>query len=84
MTWTRFSAPTTLIWNQRHLLYALREFEHFYNEHRPHRTLRAAALLRRYPNRLPILSGSRSWMSADGTGSAGPSTSTGMLPDQHG
>ena len=74
----------TLIWNQRHLLHALREFEHFYNEHRPHRTLRAAALLRRYPNRLPILSGSRSWMSADGTGSAAPSTSTGMLPDQHG
>ena len=25
----------TLIWNQRHLLRALREFEHFYNEHRP-------------------------------------------------
>jgi transposase InsO family protein len=35
----------TLIWNQRHLLHALREFEHFYNEHRPHRTLRAAAPL---------------------------------------
>jgi hypothetical protein len=26
----------TLIWNQRHLLHALREFEVFYNEHRPH------------------------------------------------
>jgi putative transposase len=26
----------TLIWNQRHLLHALREFEEFYNEHRPH------------------------------------------------
>ncbi|XVQ07337.1 integrase core domain-containing protein [Spirillospora sp. CA-255316] len=26
----------TLIWNQRHLLHALREFEAFYNEHRPH------------------------------------------------
>jgi len=23
----------TLIWNQRHLLYALREFEEFYNSH---------------------------------------------------
>jgi putative transposase len=33
----------TLIWNQRHLLHSLREFEHFYNEHRPHRTLQAAA-----------------------------------------
>ena len=30
----------TLIWDQRHLLRALREFEHFYNQHRPHRTLR--------------------------------------------
>lgn len=26
----------TLIWNQRHLLHALREFEQFYNRHRPH------------------------------------------------
>ena len=42
----------TLIWNQRHLLHALREFEHFCNEHRPHRTLRAAAPLR--PLREPI------------------------------
>jgi len=25
----------TLIWNQRHLLHALREFEHFYKAHRP-------------------------------------------------
>jgi transposase InsO family protein len=26
----------TLIWNQRHLLHALREFEDLYNTHRPH------------------------------------------------
>jgi putative transposase len=26
----------TLIWNQRHLLDALREFEQFHNGHRPH------------------------------------------------
>jgi hypothetical protein len=39
----------TLIWNQRHLLHSLREFEHFYNEHRRHRTLRAAAPLRPLP-----------------------------------
>jgi putative transposase len=26
----------TLIWNQAHLLHALREFEQFYNTHRPH------------------------------------------------
>ncbi|EFE71845.1 integrase [Streptomyces viridosporus ATCC 14672] len=29
----------TLIWNQRHPLHALREFETFYNEHRPHQGL---------------------------------------------
>lgn len=26
----------TLIWNQAHLVHAPREFEHFYNNHRPH------------------------------------------------
>jgi putative transposase len=36
----------TLIWNERHLLHALREFEAFYNEHRPHRALGQAAPLR--------------------------------------
>ena len=28
----------TLIWNQRHLMMVLREYEDFYNSHRPHRT----------------------------------------------
>jgi len=26
----------TLVWNQRHLLHVLRQFEISYNEHRPH------------------------------------------------
>jgi hypothetical protein len=39
----------TLIWNQRHLLHALSEFESFYNDHRPHRTLGQAAPLRPLP-----------------------------------
>ncbi|MFB7113177.1 Rieske 2Fe-2S domain-containing protein [Streptomyces sp. NPDC056291] len=39
----------TLIWNQRHLLQALREFESFYNRHRPHRDLGQAAPLRSLP-----------------------------------
>ncbi|WP_223840245.1 transposase [Saccharopolyspora pogona] len=39
----------TLIWNQRHLLHALREFESFYNRHRPHRALGQAAPLRPLP-----------------------------------
>ena len=38
-----------LVWNQAHLLHALREFESHYNDHRPHRTLRRAAPLRPVP-----------------------------------
>jgi transposase InsO family protein len=40
----------TLIWNQRHLLAVLREYEDFYNTHRPHRTLDQAAPLRPLPD----------------------------------
>ncbi|GAB2810645.1 hypothetical protein GCM10027073_48850 [Streptomyces chlorus] len=43
-----------LIWNQRHLLHALREFETFYNEHRPHRTLQQAAPLRSLPQPISV------------------------------
>ena len=40
----------TLIWNQRHLMTVLREYEVFYNGHRPHRTLNQAAPLRPLPD----------------------------------
>ena len=39
----------TLIWNQAHLLLALREFEHFYNDHRPHQGLGNARPLQPLP-----------------------------------
>jgi putative transposase len=39
----------TLIWNQRHLLHALREFEAHYNEHRPHQGIANARPLRPVP-----------------------------------
>ncbi|MFE2441944.1 integrase core domain-containing protein, partial [Streptomyces sp. NPDC059426] len=39
----------TLIWNQSHLLHALREYESFYKEHRPHRALEQAAPCRPLP-----------------------------------
>jgi len=39
----------TLIWNQAHLLHALREFEQFYNEHRPHQGIADARPLRPLP-----------------------------------
>ena len=40
----------TLIWNQRHLMSVLREYEDFCNTHRPHRTLNQAAPLRPLPD----------------------------------
>jgi putative transposase len=39
----------TLIWNQRHLLYALREYERFYNLHRPHQGIANARPLAPLP-----------------------------------
>jgi putative transposase len=39
----------TLIWNHRHLIHALREFEQFYNTHRPHQGLANARPLRPLP-----------------------------------
>jgi putative transposase len=42
----------TLIWNQRHLLQALREFEQFYNGHRPHQGIANARPL--HPLPVPI------------------------------
>ena len=40
-----------LIINQRHAAAVLHEFEHHYNRHRPHRTLRQAAPSRPLPRR---------------------------------
>ncbi|WP_258308484.1 integrase core domain-containing protein [Streptomyces sp. NWU339] len=38
-----------LIWNQRHLLHALREFETFYHSHRPHQSTANARPLNPLP-----------------------------------
>jgi putative transposase len=43
----------TLIWNQRHLLHALREFEQFYNSHQPHQGIANARPLRALPSPIP-------------------------------
>jgi hypothetical protein len=40
----------TLIWNQRHLLHALREFETFYNDNRPHQGIANARPLKPLPS----------------------------------
>jgi transposase InsO family protein len=39
-----------LVWNQRHLMIVLREYEDFSTTHRPHRTLNQAAPLRSLPD----------------------------------
>ncbi|MET7339550.1 integrase core domain-containing protein [Nonomuraea sp. NPDC005650] len=39
-----------LVWNERHLRHALREYERFYNQHRAHQALNQAAPLRPIPN----------------------------------
>ncbi|MFF4625291.1 integrase core domain-containing protein [Nonomuraea jabiensis] len=39
-----------LIWNEHHLRHALREYEHFYNQHRAHQALNQAAPLRTIPD----------------------------------
>ena len=43
----------TLIWNQRHLLHALREYERFYNLHRPHQGIANVRPLKPLPE--PII-----------------------------
>ena len=43
----------TLIWNQAHLLYALREYERHHNDHRPQRGIANARPLRPLPD--PII-----------------------------
>jgi putative transposase len=44
----------TLIWNQRHLLYTLREYETYYNAHRSHQGIAKARPLAPLPE--PITS----------------------------
>ncbi|MFB6875829.1 integrase core domain-containing protein [Streptomyces sp. NPDC056323] len=39
----------TLIWNQQHLLHALRDFEDFYNAHQPHQGIANARPLHPLP-----------------------------------
>ncbi|MEV1175546.1 integrase core domain-containing protein [Nonomuraea sp. NPDC049784] len=39
-----------LVWNERHLRHALREYKRFYNQHRAHQALNQAAPLRSAPD----------------------------------
>ena len=53
LTCRRELLDRTLIWNQRHLLHALREFEQFYNSHRPHQGIANARPLCGLPPPIP-------------------------------
>lgn len=54
----------TLIWNERHLRYALYEFERHHNAHRPDQALNQAAPLCETPEPQPIQRSSRSTSSS--------------------
>ena len=54
LTCRRELLDRTLIWNQRHLLHALREFERFYNSHRPHQGIANARPLQALPPPIPL------------------------------
>ena len=74
----------TLIWNQHHLLHALREFEAFYNNHRPHQGIATPGRCVPYRRRSLIRARSLTWTSDDSNGLAESSTSTIMPPELHG
>jgi integrase-like protein len=53
LTCRRELLDRTLICNQRHLLHLLREFEQFYNSHRPHQGIANARQYKTYPHPSP-------------------------------
>ena len=71
----------TLIWNQQHLLRALREFEHFYNQHRLHRGIANARPPRPLPAPIPTSTRPLPYPSADATASAASCMSTNVPLD---
>jgi transposase InsO family protein len=73
----------TLILNQSHLLRALREFEEFYNGHRPHQGI-TPARSSHCPYRSRFLAKSPVFEFGDATDSAGCFMSTGMWHELHG
>ncbi|MCW2945409.1 MAG: hypothetical protein JWR24_2126 [Actinoallomurus sp.] len=68
----------TLIWNQHHLLHALREFEQFYNSHRLTKASRTPARSAHCPYRSPIRSRSPISTYEGASALAASSTSTSM------
>jgi putative transposase len=44
----------TLVWNQTHLLHALRQYERHHNEHRPHRGISNSRPLQALPEPITV------------------------------
>jgi hypothetical protein len=84
LTCRRELLDRTLIWNQQHLLHALREFEHFYIGHRPHQGIANSRPLRALPPPVPAADVGNCLKSADVTASAASSTNTSMRHELHG
>jgi hypothetical protein len=84
LTCRRELLDRTLIWNEPHLLHALREFEGFYNRNAGTRASRTPGRSTRHPNLSPTRTRSRDWTYAAMTDSAASPTSTDMPPDLHG
>jgi len=74
----------TLIWNQAHLLYALREYERHHTIIVRTGVSRTPTPYVRCPTRSPIPRHSRTCTSADTIASADSSTNTIMPPELHG
>ncbi len=73
----------TLIWNQRHLLHALREYEQFYNSTGPTKASLTPDHYDHCHNQSPIRPRSAGSTSADTSGWAASSTNTTRPPDLH-
>jgi len=74
----------TLIWDQRHLLHALREFERFYNCHRPHPGNHERPAAAHCPHLSRWRTSTLASAYRDATASAASSTSTSMPLNLHG
>jgi hypothetical protein len=79
-TCRREQLDRTLIWNQRHLLHAVRAFEQFYNGHRRTRASQTPDRYAPSPDRATLPDST----SDEATAWAASSTSTSMLRDLHG
>jgi hypothetical protein len=73
-----------LIWNQVHLLHALRGYEQHHNRHRPHRGISNSRPVRPLPEPITDPARSRVCTSADTIASVASFTNTNMPPEQHG